>query len=61
MLLIAGILPGLCLALLWLGYLSLTVVGQDFLGFQWDTLLLESGLLAMLLDPLGLAARPRRG
>jgi hypothetical protein len=48
-LLIAGILPGPCLALLWLFYLSLTVVGQDFLSFQWDILLLESGLLALLL------------
>ncbi len=53
-LLIAGILPGVCLALLWLFYLSLTVVGQVFLGFQWDSLLLESGLLALLLTPWGL-------
>ena len=53
MLLIAGILPGPCLALLWLFYLSLTVAGQDFLSFQWDILLLESGLLALLLTPWG--------
>ena len=52
-LLVAGILPGACLALLWLFYLSLTVVGQDFLSFQWDILLLESGLLALLLTPWG--------
>ncbi len=52
-LLIAGILPGPCLGLLWLFYLSLTVVGQDFLSFQWDILLLESGLLALLLTPWG--------
>jgi hypothetical protein len=52
-LLIAGILPGPCLALLWLFYLSLTVVGQDFLSFQWDVLLLESGLLALLIAPWG--------
>jgi hypothetical protein len=50
---IAGILPGPCLVLLWVSYLSLTVVGQDFLSFQWDTLLLESGLLALLLTPWG--------
>jgi hypothetical protein len=52
-LLIAGILPGLCLALLWVLYLSLTVAGQLFLSFQWDILLLESGLLALLLTPWG--------
>jgi hypothetical protein len=53
-LLIAGILPGPCLALLWLFYLSLSVVGQEFLGYQWDALLLEAGLLAILLTPWGL-------
>jgi hypothetical protein len=52
-LLIAGILPGPCLAMLWLFYLSLTVAGQVFLRLQWDTLLLESGLLAVLLTPWG--------
>jgi hypothetical protein len=49
--LVAGVLPGLCAALLWLFYLSLVVVGQDFLSYQWDSLLLEAGLLAMLLAP----------
>ena len=53
LLLIAGILPGPCLTLLWLFYLSLTVVGQVFLGYQWESLLLESGLLALLLTPWG--------
>jgi lipase maturation factor 1 len=48
-LLIAGLLAGECLVLLWLGYLSLVSVGQPFLGYQWDALLLESGLLAILL------------
>jgi lipase maturation factor 1 len=51
--LIAGFLPGPCLTLLWVFYLSLTVAGQDFLSFQWDILLLESGLLALLLTPWG--------
>ena len=52
--LIAGFLPGLCLSsLLWLSYLSMTVAGQTFLSFQWDSLLLESGLLALLLTPWG--------
>ena len=52
--LFVGILPGLCAALLWLFYLSLVVGGQDFLGFQWDSLLLEAGLLAVLLAPWGI-------
>ena len=53
-LLIAGVLAGECLVLLWLGYLSLVSVGRPFLGYQWDVLLLESGLLAILLAPWGL-------
>src|SRR5262249_13563204 len=42
---VVGVLPRLCLLLLWAGYLSLMVVGQPFLGYQWDALLLEAGLL----------------
>ena len=39
--------------MLWVFYLSLTVLGQTFLSFQWDVLLLETGLLAGLYAPLG--------
>ena len=39
--------------LLWLFYLSFVVVGQVFLGYQWDSLLLETGLLAVLIAPWG--------
>jgi hypothetical protein len=39
------------LVLLWVFYLSLSVVGQDFLSFQWDALLLEAGFLSILLAP----------
>src|SRR2546427_12285418 len=39
------------LLLLWLCYLSLAVVGQTFLWFQGDGLLLETGLLAVLYAP----------
>ena len=53
-LLIAGVAPVPVLVLLWLSYLSLTVVGQTFLAFQWDTLLLEVGLLACFYAPRGL-------
>jgi hypothetical protein len=56
-LLILGVAPMPVLVLLWVFYLSLVTVGQDFLGFQWDGLLLETGLLAVFLAPLGL--RPR--
>jgi hypothetical protein len=34
---------------LWVLYLSLCTVGQLFMGFQWDNLLLEAGLLTVLL------------
>lgn len=34
---------------LYILYLSLVSVGQDFLGFQWDALLLEAGFLAIFL------------
>ena len=56
-LLILGLRPRLLLGLLWLLYLSLAVAGQDFLSFQWDALLLETGLLAALWAPRVL---PRR-
>ena len=53
-LLIAGIAPLCVLPLLWVSYLSLTIGGQTFLAFQWDTLLLETGLLACFYAPRGL-------
>lgn len=51
-LLIIGFAPAPCLALLWVFYLSLAIVGRDFLGFQWDNLLLETGFLAAFFAPL---------
>src|SRR6266576_4613474 len=54
LLLIAGIAPVPVLLLLWIGYLSLSVAGQTFLWFQWDGLLLETGLLAVLYAPVQL-------
>ncbi|MBU6411195.1 MAG: lipase maturation factor family protein, partial [Verrucomicrobia bacterium] len=56
-LLVLGIAPAPCLALLWLLYLSLAVAGQDFLAFQWDNLLLETGFLAIFFAPLHLLPR----
>ena len=46
-LLILGFVPPVSLLLLWGLYLSLSVVSQIFLGFQWDVLLLETGLIAV--------------
>jgi len=39
---------------LWLLYMSLYHVGQTFLHFQWDILLLETGMLAIIASPLGM-------
>lgn len=55
--LLAGLAPVPTLTLLWALYLSLVGVGQVFLGYQWDALLLETGLLAVFFAPWGL--RPR--
>jgi lipase maturation factor 1 len=51
LLLVADLAPAGAAALAWALYLSLTVVGRDFLSFQWDALLLEAGLLGVLLAP----------
>lgn len=59
LLLTAGLLPAIALPLLWVAYLSITVAGGDFFLFQWDALLLETGLLACLVSPV--AWRHRRG
>ena len=47
-----NLLPLPTAVLLWLLYLSFTTAGSEFLSFQWDTLLLETGFLAILLAPL---------
>jgi len=61
----AGFLPAVSAAAAWALYLSVAIAGQVFLEFQWDFLLLEAGLLAILLvSPrklrfgAGLAASP---
>lgn len=51
LLLIFDIAPAMVLSLLWMLYLSLVTVGQDFLSFQWDSLLLEAGFLALFIAP----------
>jgi hypothetical protein len=51
-LLVLNLAPALCLAILWALYLSLTTIGGEFLSFQWDNLLLETGVLALFFAPL---------
>jgi predicted DCC family thiol-disulfide oxidoreductase YuxK len=51
-LVIIDIAPAPCLFLLWLIYLSLSVVFREFLAFQWDSLLLEIGFLSIFFAPL---------
>jgi len=57
LLLLLGAAQPLTLFVCWLLYLSLSIAGQVFLQFQWDLLLLETGLLAVLLAPATL--RPK--
>ncbi len=44
-----GFTPTIALWLLWVFYLSLTVAGSEFMQFQWDALLLETGFLSIFL------------
>jgi hypothetical protein len=47
---IAGRFERAALAICLVLWLSLVSVGQDFLGFQWDALLIETGFLALFAD-----------
>jgi lipase maturation factor 1 len=51
LLLIFRIAPAISAGLLFIVYLSLAVAGQNFLSFQWDILLLETGFLAIFFAP----------
>lgn len=55
----AGFLTPLSLFVCWVLYLSLLNVGQDFLSFQWDILLLETAILALFIAPWQILARPK--
>jgi predicted DCC family thiol-disulfide oxidoreductase YuxK len=55
LLVIFDILPRLSLFFLYALYLSVFYAGQEFMGFQWDLLLLEAGFLALLVS---IATRP---
>jgi hypothetical protein len=47
---LAGVAPRVCFALSTALYLSYAYACRTFLGFQWDNLLLECGLLALFLS-----------
>jgi hypothetical protein len=47
LLLLSGLFTRYAAAICFILYLSLTVAGQPFMGFQWDALLLECGFLAL--------------
>lgn len=49
LLLIVGAPPVPLLIFLWLLYLSFVSAGQEFLSYQWDTLLLEVGFMTIFL------------
>ncbi len=55
--LVFNVAPRLCLLACWVLYLSFANVGQDFLSFQWDNLLLETAFFSLFVTPGGF--RPR--
>ena len=57
LLVLSGFANAVVLFFLWLFYLSIIQVGQLFWGYGWESLLLETGFLAIFLAP-PLALRP---
>lgn len=55
--LMAGMAPTILCVGLWVFYLSVTEAGQTFLSFQWDTLLLETGFVAIFIAERHLVPR----
>ena len=58
MLLALDVAPAFAALVAWAAYLSLTTIAREFLWFQWDSLLLEAGFLAIWLAPIRIAPRP---
>jgi predicted DCC family thiol-disulfide oxidoreductase YuxK len=50
LLLVFNLLPRLSLVLIYALYLSLLHAGQTFMSFQWDTFLLETAVVALLMS-----------
>lgn len=53
-----GVASGWMLLIALLIYLSFSSAGQDFMGFQWDALLLEAGYLSLLAMPFSFDFQP---
>lgn len=51
LLMVLGFFPSFLLGVVWFLYLSLMTAGNVFMGFQWDSLLMETGFLAIFLFP----------
>ena len=51
------VVPMVAVIGLYVLYLNVVGIGQDFLLFQWDALLLEAGFAAILVTPFGLLPR----
>ena len=49
--LVINIAPAIAAAICFVLYLSICAVGEPFMGFQWDALLLEMGFLAIFFAP----------
>jgi len=49
---LAGYANALMLAVLWFLYMSFVHIGQEWYGYGWEIMLLETGFLAMFLCPL---------
>ena len=47
-----GLTNAFAMALLWLLYLSIVQIGQEFYGYGWEIQLLETGALAVFMCPL---------
>ena len=50
LMLVFNLLPRLSLVLIYALYLSLLYAGQTFMNFQWDTFLLETAVVALLMS-----------
>ncbi|MGH9553536.1 MAG: lipase maturation factor family protein, partial [Terriglobales bacterium] len=58
LLVLAGVLTVPALVACFVLYLSIVHVGQEFMSFQWDWLLLETGFLALIFAPWQLLEAP---
>ena len=51
-LVVCGLTNAIAMFILWALYMSIIHIGQQFYGFGWETLLLETGFLAIFLCPV---------